>query len=332
MKIIIYYGGRGLIDDPTMYMLDKIQLVLDELRVQVERINLFEQKNQITTLPQTLNEADGIILATTVEWYGIGGYMQQFLDACWLFGNKEKISSIYMQPIVMSTTYGEKEGLATLTTAWEVLGGMLGDGISGYVDNILEFEMNEEYSSIIEKKTENFYRTISQKMVNMPSSNRAMQHSVRKTHRIELTPKESEQLSKFASDDTYVKKQKEDIEELSNLFKGMMEKDEKAMEVSELERIWRECFVPQEDFRASYQFEIDDKKKLFHVNVRNQNMDCYYGELEEADITAKLSTTVMYDIIYGRMSVQRAFMTGEMISKGDFKILRMLDQIFNFGK
>ena len=33
---------------------------------------------------------------------------------------------------------------------------------------------------------------------------------------MELTPQESEQLSKYVSDDTYVKKQKEDIEELSD--------------------------------------------------------------------------------------------------------------------
>ena len=36
--------------------------------------------------------------------------MQQFLDACWLYGDKEKIKTTYMQPIVMSTTYGEREG------------------------------------------------------------------------------------------------------------------------------------------------------------------------------------------------------------------------------
>lgn len=36
MKINIYYGGRGLIDDPTLYVLGKIEEVLDELRVSVE--------------------------------------------------------------------------------------------------------------------------------------------------------------------------------------------------------------------------------------------------------------------------------------------------------
>ena len=101
MKINIYYGGRGLLDDPTLYVLNKMEEVLKELRVTVERINIYEHKNEIATLPQTMKDADGIILATTVEWLGIGGYMQQFLDACWLYGDKEKIKVTYMQPIVM---------------------------------------------------------------------------------------------------------------------------------------------------------------------------------------------------------------------------------------
>ena len=117
MKINIYYGGRGVLDDPTLYVLNKMEEVLKELRVTVERINIVEHKNEITTLPQTLKDADGIILGTTVEWLGIGGYMQQFLDACWLYADKEKIATTYMQPIVMSTTYGEREGELTLANA-----------------------------------------------------------------------------------------------------------------------------------------------------------------------------------------------------------------------
>ena len=66
MKINIYYGGRGLMDDPTLYVINKMQSVLEELHVEVERYNLYELKNTIPTLPQTLKEADGIILATTV--------------------------------------------------------------------------------------------------------------------------------------------------------------------------------------------------------------------------------------------------------------------------
>ena len=94
MKVNIYYGGRGVLDDPTLYVIEKMQSVLQELNVKVTRYNLYEMKNEITSLPSTMKNADAIILATTIEWIGIGGYMQQFLDACWLYGDKEKISTI----------------------------------------------------------------------------------------------------------------------------------------------------------------------------------------------------------------------------------------------
>ena len=63
----------------------------------------------------------------------------------------------------------------------------------------------------VEKKAENLYRTISQKMINLPSSNGAVTSTVGKAHHIDLTPKESELLSKHVADDSYMKKQKEDI-------------------------------------------------------------------------------------------------------------------------
>ena len=47
-------------------------------------------------------------------------------------------------------------------------------------------------------------------------------------------------------------------------------------------------------------------------------------------MVAKMSNEVMQSIIDGRMTFQRAFMTGEMTAKGNFKTLRMLDQVFVF--
>ena len=40
MKINIYYGGRGLLDDPTLYVISRIENVLKELRVMVEIFNI----------------------------------------------------------------------------------------------------------------------------------------------------------------------------------------------------------------------------------------------------------------------------------------------------
>ena len=329
MKVNIYYGGRGLLDDPTLYVIGKMEEVLKELRVSVERYNIYEHKNSISTLPQTLKDADGIILATTVEWLGIGGYMQQFLDSCWLYGDKEKIKTTYMQPIVMSTTYGEREGELTLSNAWEILGGLPCSGMCGYVDDLVSFEMNHDYSLIIEKKAENLYRTISQKIKNLPTSNQAVKRSISRTPQLELTPQESEQLSQYVADDSYVKKQKEDIEELASMFKdklSVQQNDTQTEYITELES----HFVPQGDFTANYLFMIEEKKKPLVVEVAGEELNCYYGQQENVDVYAKLTGEVMNNILAGRMTFQRAFMTGEMTAKGNFKTLRTLDQIFIF--
>lgn len=329
MKINIYYGGRGLLDDPTLYVIGKMEEVLKELRVNVERYNIYENKNSISTLPQTFKDADGIILATTVEWLGIGGYMQQFLDACWLYGDKDKIQNIYMQPIVMSTTYGEREGELTLANAWEILGGLPCSGICGYVDDLVSFEMNHDYSLIIEKKAENLYRTISQKQKGLPTSNQAVTRTVLRTQQMDLTPQESEQLSQYVADDSYVKKQKEDIEELTSMFKDMLNEKQPDTQMEYIIDL-QSHFVPQADFAATYLFMIEGRKKPLVVEVSNDELNCYYGQQENVDIYAKMTAEVMDGILAGRITFQRAFMTGEMTAKGNFKTLRMLDQIFIF--
>lgn len=328
MKINIYYGGRGLIDDPTLFVINKMQEVLEELRVNVERFSLHELKNSITTLPQTLKEADGIILATTVEWYGIGGYMQQFLDSCWLYGDKEKISNIYMCPVVMSTTYGEREGKLNLVSAWEILGGRFCSGISGYFADITSLEDNQDYIALIEKKAENMYRTVNQKMVSLPASNSAIRKMVSRTQ-IDLTPQESEQLSQYASDDQYVQQQKEDIQELTSLFRDMLnngENEESAETITQLQQ----HFKPQPGFRGAYRLIIDGKRKHLIIKVENARLDCFYGTTDHADVELQLERHVLDEIMNGRMTFQRAFMSGEMKMKGDFKVLRALDQLFVF--
>ena len=51
MKINVYYGGRGLLDDPTLYVLKKMEDVLRELRVNIERFNIYAVSYTHLTLP-----------------------------------------------------------------------------------------------------------------------------------------------------------------------------------------------------------------------------------------------------------------------------------------
>lgn len=331
MKVNIYYGGRGLIDDPTLYVLGVMQQVLEELNVKVEMFHLHELRSGITSLPQTLKTADGIILATTVEWYGIGGYMQYFLDSCWLYGDKEKISSLYMCPVVMSTTYGEREGKLDLAVAWEILGGRPCSGICGYVKDMPPFESNKEYRYIIEKKTENLYRSIQQKVINFPTSNQEVSKNIAIQKNTDLTPQETEQLSKYASDESYVQKQKEDIQELASYFKEMLGSENGAGNNEYVEE-FKSHFKPQARSRAAYKFTIEGKKKPLIIQVDNGDLQVDYGKEESADVEIQVGADIMNEIVSGRMTFQRAFMAGNMKMKGDFKLLRLLDQIFIFGE
>ena len=329
MKINIYYGGRGLIDDPTLYVINKMEEVLKELRVTVERYQLCDLKNSITTLPQSLKDVDGIILASTVEWHGIGGYMHQFLDACWLYGNKEKISQIYMCPIVMSTTYGEREGKLDLATAWEILGGLPCSGICGYIEDISVLENDEGYNKLIETKAENMYRTINKRLPSLPASNQAVKRKVSITKNIDLTPQESEQLSYYASDDSYVQKTKEDIKELTSIFRDLMDVEEEDTQ-AEVVRALESHFNPIPGFHGTYKIGLNEEKQVLFMEVNQKDLICSFDSAEKADVEMQMSKQTMDDIIYGRMSFQRAFMGGMMKMKGEFKLLRQLDQIFAF--
>lgn len=99
---------------------------------------------------------------------------------------------------------------------------------------------------------------------------------------------------------------------------------------------FRSHFVkPQDDFNAIYQFRIQDKKQPLVIKIQGGELTCDYMGTEEpdgenVDVYAKLTPEVMEKIIAGRMTFQGAFMTGEMTAKGNFKTLRMLDQIFIF--
>lgn len=343
-------------EDPTIYVLNKMTEVLKELRVEVNRYNIFEHKNAIATLPATLKEADGVILAASVEWFGIGGYMQQFLDMCWLYADKELMRHLYMLPVVMATTYGERDAELSLVRAWETLGGIPVNGVVAYVENPDEFEANEEYSRIIEKRAEALYRAVHQRTKSLPTSNLAVRANLLKTKTIDLTPQESEQLSKFVSDETYVKQQKEDIEELSAMFKKMLQEDtvedeskeeesgreqnaelikeqEKAIDTAgdRIARALMQNYHPEDDFTASYAIIISDEDQILHVEVTPEHVKTFYAATDEADVVLRTTSKMLQNIIENKTSFQKGFMAGEISAKGNFKTLRMLDTVFRFA-
>ncbi|MDE7018298.1 MAG: SCP2 sterol-binding domain-containing protein, partial [Lachnospiraceae bacterium] len=182
---------------------------------------------------------------------------------------------------------------------------------------------------IIEIKAENLYRTINQKMPCLPASNQAVKQKISIPRNIDLTPQESEQLSQYASDDSYVQRQKADIQELTSLFRDLMGNNEKE-DYSEFLEELKSHFHPQAGFAAKYKIIIDEKKKPLIIEVDGAQLKCLYGDGSQFDVEVQMSEDSMKEIVSGATSFQRSFMAGDMKLKGDFKILRMLDQIFLF--
>ena len=335
MKINIYYGGRGLVDDPTNLVLNKMQTVLEELNVDVERFNLHELRGALTTLPQTLKSADGIILATTLEWFGIGGYMQTFLDAIWLYGDKEKISTIYMCPVVMSTTYGEREAKLSLSNAWEILGGLPCSGMCGYIKDIAIIEHDQEYQTLIEKKAENMYRTIRQKVKPLPASNQAVKQTVAINSGMNLTPQETEQLSRYAADETYVQKQKQDIKELAEIFGGKLGEQKKPAKTgnafADYSSIFQKAFSPRPGGKGVFTLHVENgTSPILQLHIEPSGLTLFTQEGGKTDVDLFLDQRILDDIISGRTTFQKAFMTGAIKMKGDFSIFRVLDEVLTF--
>lgn len=336
MKVNIYYGGRGLIDDPTIFVMSKVMSVLDELNIKVKKYNLYEDIRGISILPKTLKEADAVILAASVEWMGIGGLLWQFLDSCFLYGDKEKIKTLYMMPVVASTTYGEKDAQFTLIKAWEMLGGIPCDGICAYVNDPVTFETSSEYAYLVEKRTENFYRTFSKKLSSFPSSSLAVREKVLRPKTISLTPQESEQLSMYVSNDSYVKQQKEDIQELTQMFKQMMGDSSESATVPAAEEPYLEdfqrVFNPIPNMALTFSWAIQGFAKKLIIEVDGEKLNCYYGERDSVDVAIKSTKQAIEKVIYGEIPLQASFMAGDLTAKGNFRVLHTFDMLFRFRK
>ena len=146
---------------------------------------------------------------------------------------------------------------------------------------------------------------------------------------MELTPQESEQLSKYASDEIYVQKQKEDIQELSALFKGMLGKQESA-QIQQIYAPFETHFHSLPGQKGLYKIELTDREDVFYIKTELHELEILEETGTKPDIEMSLTEEVLQKIMQGQDTFQKAFMTGNLKMKGDFGLFRMMDEMFIF--
>ena len=110
-----------------------------------------------------------------------------------------------------------------------------------------------------------------------------------------------------------------------NKYELIVKEDEKLAEA------FRTHFKPQPGYKASYKISIDGKKEPLCVKVQQTELTCEWKDEADCDVLISTDMDTILEITRGKMTFQRAFMSaGSMKVKGDFKLLRMLDQLFVF--
>ena len=347
LKTIIVYGGNGYADDPTQVAIDKISGVLTELNVRIIRIDLHKGNLEINSFIDELETAQGIIVATTIEWYGIGGLLQSFLDECWKYGNKEIFEDIYIFPIVISRQAYERDAYIHLIKSWEILGTTEAINICTNIKDSVELETDKAMLDIMEKKAEDFYRIINQKRVMLPTSIRKnrvfIEVKVEKddTPKIDINklflnqeqPQEIKKAATVISNyDEYIEKQQQDIEDIANIFKKKIITKENFSSKA-LGEILKEKYINKTgEIRAIIQWIIEDSKsESTLITLNDGNIKCEQSIDKTVDVTLISTKETMEKIIEGKITVQRAFMTGELKAKGNFTILYKIDTLFDFS-
>lgn len=125
---------------------------------------------------------------------------------------------------------------------------------------------------IIENYAETIYRTVSQKRKGLPTSSQAIKNNVIKDT-INFTPQESEQLSKYASDDEFVQTQKKDIESLASIYKELLTDEKNGGDHYYIDSFMQHV-NPQCRVNSSYMLTITDKNKNILIDASGGPGQC----------------------------------------------------------
>ncbi len=112
------------------------------------------------------------------------------------------------------------------------------------------------------------------------------------------------------------------------MFKDLMGGSREEEE--EFVKRFEKSFKPQAGLKSDYKIFIGDKKEPLTLAISAGALICKFGGEVQADVEIHTERETINDIMYGRMTFQRAFMSGEMKMKGDFRMFRALDQVFLF--
>lgn len=344
--ITMIYGGEGFVDDPVLIALERISRVFTELEIGIHRIDLYKGKVSMAKAFEYISESKGVVLGVCIEWFGIGYRMQQFLDECFYNGDKSYFDQVPLLGVTITRQAFEKDAYMHLLKSWQCLGGREGNSIEGIVKTASELETNFDWLFGIDKKAEQYYRVMQQDKGLLPISHNIERIEIEVpiegkmiqpnySHQIseKKEPVISEKDSVIIEDyNSFVEKQEKDIQSISSIFKKKMSTQQSDSK-KELPQIIMEAYQGSEHVKAMIQILFEDvPRENTVVELNGKHIRSYFGQKGEVELSLSSSKEIYNRIFSGKLTMQRAFMTGEVKAKGDFTLIYKFEEYFKFHK
>ncbi len=342
------------------------ELGIDVLEIDLRQLNLpLYNKTFNDDFLNALDKIEnygGIMIATASNLFGPSPDLFNFLTYLENYREKNIFQNKNCLVLAVSKTEGEKNTLDYLSRYINYFEGFDSVKIGMNRATILDLNESNELKDIFEKQIEDFYRLVRQnRRFFIP---RETSYSNVKTHvqifdRITNVEKASQRISINELLKKYDDSNDDAVFEIAKYYETRLKSDT-VREKKEVRKFYLdelsggEVLVRPKTYKQktqtlphyfkgdlitnavfSIQFIIDDDDTNVneayesYLKINNANCEIFEGQSDSPDIVIYAKSGVWDDILSGRRTAQKSFMTGQLKVKGNFVLLTKFDQLFD---
>jgi len=320
---LILLNGASIASDETTNITKFIYNSLENLDIEVESIFLEKNKlpyyynkttKEANEVFDKISEADGVIVLAEISSIGIKPYMSVLLEYLNETEYKNSLINKHLYVITVSNTDTEKEFAIRISNYFLAF-----DMIDcGYMGLTAYEAKNIENSKLTKEKLKHNLEIFNKvRNVNMAKEKESLVLNNKENNVSELA-----QLIKKQLEIEKTEKKEEPVKKCDIKTYTHELENKTACMVADID------LSKNKDLKTIVQLKIEGNTSFLGVIYINTEEARYKsGETASSDLTITTTQEVWEEIVNKKIELQRSFMTGKIKVKGNFGLLRKLDEI-----